>query len=118
MTYPTLPVLLQRGFNNSVYYVAHSSSSSVDQVVMEQVFEFENGSWIRSGQVKEVLKVSEAEVVALETDIESKAMDSIYTYNNTLVERRPEAVNQLFVIDSKDNIFKLRQREKGSATAY
>ena len=85
---------------------------------MEQVFEFENGSWIRSGQVKEVLKVSEAEVVALETDIESKAMDSIYTYNNTLVERRPEAVNQLFVIDSKDNIFKLRQREKGSATAY
>ena len=38
--------------------------------------------------------------------------DSIYLYNNTLVEERKSVANRIFIVDDKENLFQLTQKQE------
>ena len=59
----------------------------------------------------EVHKVSEGRVIALELDPENIAKtDSAYNFKNALIESVPDVYNMIYVIDDKENMWKLRQK--------
>jgi hypothetical protein len=56
-----------------------------------------------------VHKINEGQVIALETDPDHRERtDSVYTYNNQLIEEQPSVLDILFVIDDKESMFQIR----------
>ena len=67
-------------------------------------------------QLLEIYTVREGTIIALEIDIDNREKtDSIYTYNNELIESREDVTNQLYFIDDKENMLKLRQKQEGES---
>jgi hypothetical protein len=57
----------------------------------------------------EVHKINEGCAIALELDPGNRdRTDSVYTYNNKLIEEQPEVLNQIFVIDDKETLYHIR----------
>ena len=94
-----------RGYNSFFYYVEKTGES--DDVVIELKLSFIGSEWNFS--TKEVHKVNEGSVIALEIDPENRERtDSVYTYNNELIEEQPSVLNKIFVIDDKESMFHIR----------
>ena len=43
--------------------------------------------------------------------------DSVYTYDNTLIEEQPDVLNRFFVIDDKETLFHIRQKGEDESGA-
>lgn len=66
-----------------------------------------SGEW--DYQLLEIHKVSEGKVIALEIDPENcHKTDSAYDYDNLLIEQIPDVLNIFYVIDDKENMWKIR----------
>ena len=56
--------------------------------------------------------VREGKILAVELDpLNNEKIDSSYTYNNQVKERNPDAVNRLYLMDDKDNLLYIREKE-------
>ena len=110
------PLTLQRGYNGVFYFVQAIGES--DSIVQEMKLNQVSGEW--DVQLMEVHKVSEGRIIALELDPENIARpDSGYSYKHQLIEPIPEVLNMFYVIDDKENMWKLRQKgEEESGARY
>ena len=80
-----------------------------DQIVLEVKAKVINHKW--QLHYTDVKKFNENQVVALELDPENTQMtDSIYTYDRDLIidsDHHNEIPNKLFLLDGKEDIYKI-----------
>ena len=101
------PSMMIRGYNSYIYYV--KKVGETDDAVVAMKFSHMSGQW----QVNEVEchKINEGSVIALELDPDNRdRTDSVYTYDNKLIEEQPEVLNKIFVVDDKETLFHIRQK--------
>ena len=97
--------MMIRGYNSYIYYV--KKVGETDDAIVAMKFSHMSGDW----QLNEVEchKVNEGNIIALELDPDNRERtDSVYTYDNKLIEEQPEVLNRFFVIDDKENFFHIR----------
>lgn len=98
-------VLMIRGYNSYLYYVKQAGETDVAVIALK--LSKMSTNW-QINEV-EVHKINEGCVIALELDPNNRdRTDSVYTYNNKLIEEQPEVLNQIFVIDDKETLYHIR----------
>jgi hypothetical protein len=108
---------MQRGYNSHIYYTEKGGNGN-DCVINELKCQVVSQKWTTIAT--EIYKINDGRIIALEMDSENREMtDSIYTYNNKLIETQAAALNKFYILDDKENLICLRQKaENESGTRY
>lgn len=99
---PMATLLMQRGYNSLIYYVESSPTGS-DMFIKELCARVVGGDWDVSKST--IYKINEGSFLALELDPENiDETDSIYTNDRSLIEKRDEVKNMLYVLDNYEEL--------------
>ena len=109
-------LLMQRGYNSLIYYVESSPTGS-DMFIKELCARVVGGNWdvLKST----IYKINEGSILALELDPENiDETDSIYTNDRSLIEKRDEVMNMLYVLDNYEELHLIVQDAEGAGSRY
>ena len=109
-------LLMQRGYNSLIYYVESSPTGS-DMFIKELYARIVGGDW--DVMKSTIYKINEGSILALELDPENiDETDSIYTNDRSLIEKRYEVKNMLYVLDNYEELHLIVQDSEGAGSRY